>query len=117
VIFRTIDDDVRGVRDPLVVVTAVGEDARDERIQGTGGAEQRPAAVAILNARRMRFEQERTSVGVDDDVALAPVDLLACIIAARATGFRGLDTLWLSMIAAEGLASRPTRSRSTMTRA
>ena len=98
------------------VVTAIGEDARDERIQGTGSAEQR-AAVAILNARGMRFEQERSSVGVDDDVALALVDLLACIIAAQATGFRGLDTLWLSMIAAEGLASRPTRSRSTMTRA
>jgi hypothetical protein len=49
-------------------------------------------------------------------VALAAFDLFAGIIATRPTGFGGL-TLWLSMMAADGLASRPTRSRSAMTSA
>jgi hypothetical protein len=57
----------------------------------------------------MRFEHEATPVGVDQRMGLASVDLLARIVTARAAG--------LSMIAAEGLASRPTRSRSAITSA
>jgi hypothetical protein len=39
----------------------------------------------------MRFEYEATAVGVDQRVALAPVDLLSGIVTARATGLGGLD--------------------------
>jgi len=57
-----LDDDVRGLFDPLVVITAISEDAPDERIQRAGGAKKRSAAVATLDARGMRFEKERTPI-------------------------------------------------------
>jgi hypothetical protein len=58
----------------------------------------------------MRFEHEATPVRVDEGMALAPVDLLSSIVTAWPSGLGSLG-LWLSMIAAEGLASRPIRSR------
>ena len=58
----------------------------------------------------MRFEHEATPVRIDERVAFAPVDLLASIVTASPPASVVL-TLWLSMIAAEGLASRPTRSQ------
>jgi hypothetical protein len=64
----------------------------------------------------MGFDDKATAVRVDQCVALAPVDLLASIVTARPPASVVL-TLWLSMIAAEGLASRPTRSRSAITSA
>ena len=64
----------------------------------------------------MRFEHEATPVRIDERVALAAVDLLARIVTAR-TPASVVLTLWLSMIAAEGLALRPTRSRSAITSA
>jgi hypothetical protein len=45
------------------------------------------------SARRMGFEHEATPVGIDQRVALAPVDLLAGIVTARAAGLGGLDAL------------------------
>ena len=88
-----VDDDVRGVRDSLTVVAAIGEDVSDEGIQGAGSAQERPAAVAILNARGMQFEDERTSVCIHQGVALAPIDLLAGVVTPRTAGFRRLDAV------------------------
>jgi hypothetical protein len=51
---------------------------------------------------------------VDKDVALLALDLLAAIVAMwvdRRPPFSAPFTLWLSMIATVGLASRPARSR------
>lgn len=110
-----LDNDVRGLGNPLVVVAAIGEDASHEGIGRARGAKERAAAVTILNARRMRFEDERASVRIHQGVALAPIDLLAGVVAAR-TPASVVLTLWLSIIAAEGLASHPTPSRSAMTR-
>ena len=64
----------------------------------------------------MGLDDEAAAVGVDQRMALAPVDPLARIVTAQAAGLGGL-TLWLSIIAADGLASRPTRSRSAITSA
>ena len=55
--------------------------------------QERSAAIAILDARRVRFDQEATPVRVDERMALASVDLLAGIIAARAASLRRLDAL------------------------
>ena len=41
----------------------------------------------------MRFEHEATPVGVDERMALAPIDLLSSIVTARAAGLGGLDAL------------------------
>ena len=44
-------------------------------------------------ASTQRFNDEAAAVGVNQRVALAPVDLLARIVTARATGLGGLDAL------------------------
>ena len=80
------DGDQRGRGDLLPGISAVGEDALNEREDAPRNPQKRSAAVAILDARRMRFEHEATPVGVDERVALAPVDLLARIVTARAAG-------------------------------
>jgi len=57
---------------------------------------------------------EQQALGVDQDMTLLAPDLLAAVIARRvnaAPPFSALLTLWLSMIAALGLASRPANSR------
>jgi hypothetical protein len=53
--------------------------------------------------------------GVDRDVALPALDLLGRVVAARPP-FSVVFTLWVSTIAAVGLGSRPSRSRSITTR-
>jgi hypothetical protein len=53
--------------------------------------------------------------GVDRDVALPALDLLGGIVAARPP-LSVVFTLWVSMMAALGLGSLPSRSRSITTR-
>jgi hypothetical protein len=55
------------------------------------------------------------SIGVNHHLALATCDLLARIIASRATAIGGLHALAVEYTGG-GDASRPTRSRSAMTR-
>ena len=62
-----------------------------------------------------RIEHEGTPIRVDQRLALAALDLLAVIVAARPP-LSVVLTLWLSSTAGDGEASRPTRSRSAMTR-
>jgi hypothetical protein len=59
---------------------AIGEDPLDEREDAARSPQKRSAAVAILDARRRRFEDEATSVHVDERMALASVDLLSSIV-------------------------------------
>jgi hypothetical protein len=62
----------------------------------------------------MHDSRHQQALRVDKDVALLAPDLLAAIKARRvnrAPPFSALLTLWLSMIAAVGLASRPACSR------
>jgi hypothetical protein len=76
-----------------MVIPAIGPNVLDERKQGARDLQQRPAGIAILDVGRVRFDKYRPSVGIDQRMALAALDLLSGIIAARPAGFGGLDAL------------------------
>jgi hypothetical protein len=77
--------------------------------------QQIPGAVSILNISGVDDDTEQETRGIDPDMALAAFDLLGGIVAARPP-FSVVLTLWVSMITAVGLASRPSVSRSVVTR-
>ena len=90
ILAHDLDRDQRGLGDLLTGIPAVGEDPLDEREDAARSPQQRSATVAILDACRMRFEDEATSVRVDERMALASVDLLSGIVTAWPAGLGGL---------------------------
>jgi hypothetical protein len=100
-------------RDP--VVDAVGEHRSEPAVQRLDPAQQAPRAVGVLDVGGVDDDSQQQTGGVDRDVAFAAPDLLAGIIAARPP-FSVVLTVCVSMMAAVGLASRPSRSRSMTTR-
>jgi hypothetical protein len=96
------------------LVSAVGVQLEQEGIQTEQGGHEQDATIAVLNGRRMHDGVQQQALGVYQDVALLTLDLLAGVVARRidaAPPFSALLTLWLSMIAALGLVSRPANSR------
>ena len=71
------------------------------------------AAIAVLDVGSMHDGVDQQALRIDEDVAFLALDLLASIVARRIMNppFSALLTLWESMTAALGLASRPTASR------
>ena len=69
-----------------------------------------PRPISVLDIGRMHHHRQQQSHGIYDDVSLSTVDLLASIIATRPP-FSVVFTLWLSIIAALGVGSLPTASR------
>ena len=72
--------------------------------------------VPVLNIGWVDADGQQQAERVGQDVALAAQDLLARVIAGRVERgppFRAPFTLWLSMIAVVGLASRPAFSRTS----
>ena len=67
-------------------------------------------SVPIRHIRRVDNDREDQSERVDDDMPLASLDLLAAIVTAQPP-FSVVFTDWLSMIAAEGVDSRPACTR------
>ena len=97
---------------PLVASVGVALDQERE------GAEQvrhhKRTAVAVLNVGGMHDRVHQEALRIDKNVALLALDLLARIVARRIGAgppFSALLTLWLSMMAAVGLASRKAASR------
>jgi len=83
-------------------------------VQAEQRRHQQGAAVAILDIGRVNDRMQHQSMGVDQDMTLLSLDLLACIEAMRVDRgppFSALLTLWLSVMAAVGLVSRPACSR------
>ena len=96
------------------LIAAVGKQLLQERIHPEQSGKQQDAAVAILDIGGMNDGVEQQTQRIYEKVALLALDLLARIIAMRIdTGppFSALLTLWLSMMAAVGLASRSPCSR------
>ena len=96
------------------LITCVGEDAQDKREQcACARVENECRPVAILDIGRMNNGVQQKAERIYENVALLALDLFSRIeamwIDARPP-FSALLTLWLSMIAALGLASRSSRS-------
>lgn len=75
-----------------MIVAAIGPYLSDKGKQGARGLKQWAATVSVLNVGRMRLDQQRAPIGIDECMAFASLDLLSRIIAARAAGFGGLYT-------------------------
>ena len=72
------------------------------------------SAITVLQVGRMNGDGEDQTEGIDEEMAFLAFDLLARVIARRVDArppFSALLTLWLSITAALGEASRPSRSR------
>ena len=96
------------------LVAAIGVELAQARKHAEQRRHHQHAAVAVLDARRMDHRVQDQAQCVDQQMALLSLDLLAGIVAVRINRgppFSVLLTLWLSMIAAVGLASRPACSR------
>lgn len=107
--------DVRGASPELrSLVAAVGKYLADKGIHAKQGRQDPYAAVAVLNVGRMDHGMQQQTYRIDEDMPLLAFDLLAGIIAIPVDAgppFSALLTLWLSITAAVGLASRPACSR------
>jgi hypothetical protein len=96
------------------LIAAIGVELAQERVEAEQRAHQQHAAIAVLDVGRMHDGVHQQALRIDEDVPLLAPDLLARVIPGRinrAPPFSAPFTLWLSMIAAEGLASRPACSR------
>ena len=97
------------------VVSAIGEHDLEPRVEPLQPAQQVAGTIGVLDVGGMDDNAEQQAGGVDPDMPFAALDLLRRIPAARPP-FSVVFTLWLSMMAAVGLASRPSLSRSIVTR-
>lgn len=92
-----LDDEAVDMRDGggqfLPGIAAIGEAAAQGRIGVTTAFDEIRCAVAVLNVSGEHQSVEEVAGRVGRDVALATLDLLAGVIAARPTRFGGLDRL------------------------
>jgi hypothetical protein len=96
------------------LVAAVGVELQQEGEQPEQRAHQQYAAITVLHVGRMHDSVQQQALGIYQDMALLAVDFLAGIVAVRVNRdppFSALFTLWLSMMAAVGLASRSANFR------
>ena len=96
------------------LIAGVGEDRLDERKSFSCMAQNQPCAVAVLHIVGVDDDVQQQAERVDEDVALATRDFLSGVKTLRIERKAPFDAalaLWLSMIAAVGLASRPAASR------
>jgi hypothetical protein len=102
----------RGMRS---AIACIGEDAHDEWEQRSRAlVEDECCTVAILDIGRMNGAAQQQTERIYENMPLLALNLLSGIVAMRidaAPPFSALFTLWLSMMAALGLASRPSCSR------
>src|SRR5665213_2992391 len=74
-------------------IAAIGEDMAQPGIEISNRGEDADGAIAILNVGGMDLQPDQVAERVDDDVALAALDLLTGIIPSRTAAFRGLERL------------------------
>ena len=97
------------------VVDAVGERDPEPGVEPLQAPQQVADPVRVLDVRRVDDHAQEQARGVDPDVPLPALDLLGGVVAARPP-FSVVLTLCVSTMAALGLGSLPSRSRSITTR-
>ncbi len=86
---NTADDDQRqaeqeaGEQDRQAVVDAVGEHELEPAVEVLDPLQQGPGTVGVLNIGGMDEDAQQKAGGIDPDMALATLDLLGSIVAAR----------------------------------
>ena len=96
------------------LISAVGEKRLQERKHPEQGRHDENSSITILYVGGMNDGMEQEAYCIDKNVPLLALDLLARIVTVRINAgppFSALFTLWLSMMAAVGLASRCACSR------
>jgi len=91
------------------LIAAIGVELDQERKGAEQARHQQRPAIAVLDIGGVHDGVHQQALGIDEDVPLLALDLLAGVITRRINRrppFSALLTLWLSMIAAVGLASR-----------
>jgi len=96
----------------LARVAAVGPNQAQAREGVAECRHDQACAVAVLNVGRMDNGDQHQPEDIYQQMALAPIDLLARIVAVRAP-LSVVLTDWLSMIAALGCRLRPAASRTS----
>ena len=94
----------------LPSIASIRPDHREPRIPSQQFAHHQLGPIPILDIRRMHHHGQQQSYGVYHNVPLPPRHLLASVIPARPP-FSVVFTDWLSMIAALGVGSLPSASR------
>ena len=96
------------------LIAAVRKELLQKWKHAKQSCEHETAAIAVLNAGRMNERVNQQALRIDENVPLLALDLLSRVVTGRIDRrppFSALFTLWLSMIAAVGLASREACSR------
>jgi len=103
-----------GITEDWSLIGAVGKQLHEEWKLTEQRRQQQDAAVAILNAGGMHDGVQQQAQRIDQKMPLLALDQFAGIEPVRIDAgppFSALLTLWLSMMAAVGLASRCACSR------
>jgi hypothetical protein len=107
---------VDGGGGPGALIAAVGYDGIQKRELSLHLFQHRDAAIPVLNIGRRDIETDHQTKRIDRRMTLDAFDFFACIIA-NGINFRppfsAAFTLWASMIAQVGLASRPACARAS----
>ena len=96
--------------DQLPSIAPIGPNQLEPRVFPYQFAQHQFGSVAVLDTGSVDDDRHKQAKGVDHHMALAAGDLLTCIIA-PGPPFSVVLTDWLSMIAALGVGSRPSDSR------
>ena len=105
---------LHGGAEHRALVAAVGVELQQERIHAEHGGHDEGAAVAVLDVGGVHDGVDQQALRVDENMPLLALDLLSRVVTRRidfAPPFSALLTLWLSMIAALGLACLDIASR------
>src|ERR1700686_2503981 len=109
-------DFLEGGAKQRTLISAIGVELQQERKHAEHRHHDQFATVAILDVGRVHDGVDQQALRIDDNVPLLALDLLASVVPRRIVGppFSALLTLWESITAAVGLASRPIASRHFM---